>query len=157
MPSWHDIKSLSGIDEAECKGLPESRALIQSIIDSEVAAGIPYDKIVVGGFSQGAAMSVYTGYQCSGRLAGIVCMSGYLPFAGDFATVIHANNKKTPVLICHGDADQVVAFKAGVKVRDTLTAAEVPVTFQKYKSMGHSACEQEVRDVAAFLKKCLPA
>jgi phospholipase/carboxylesterase len=43
--------------------------------------------IVIGGFSQGAAMSAITAYQYPHKLAGVCCLSGYLPFAGDYATV----------------------------------------------------------------------
>lgn len=156
MPSWHDIKSLEKIDAEDYKGLPESRQLIEALLEREIEAGIPSDRIVVGGFSQGAAMSSVTTYQFSKKLAGMVALSGYLPFNGQFKTVIAAANAQTPALVCHGTADGVVNFKAGVNLYETLRDAGVPVEMKTYKGMGHSACQEELADVGAFLAKVIP-
>jgi len=155
MTAWHNIKSLRTIDAEDFKGLSESKALIEALLDQEVKAGTPSDRIVLGGFSQGAAMSALVGLQYSKPLAGIVCMSGYLPFNGDFGKAINAAQKKTPVLVCHGDADQVVAPEAGDKLYKTLKAAGVKVTYKVYEDMPHSACPEDIADIQTFLKDCL--
>lgn len=156
MPSWHDIKSLEKIDAEDFNGLEESRKIVSSFIDEEIKAGVPSDRIVVAGFSQGAAMSVVTGYQYSQKLAGVVCMSGYLPFNGDFGKAISDANKTTPALVCHGDSDEVVNPKAGDLLFKRLTEAGVPADKKTYKGMGHSSCPEEMNHVAAFLGKLLP-
>ena len=55
-----------------------------------------------------------------------------------------------------GTADQVVDPKAGARAAEQLTAAGVATELKHYAGMGHSSCPQELRDVAAFLAKCLP-
>eukprot|EP00808_Paulinella_micropora_P026215 g29919.t1 len=156
MSSWHDIKQLETIDSESYKGLDDSQKIVESFIRSEMKEGIPSNRILVGGFSQGAAMSGITGYQFPETLAGVVALSGYLPFNGDYAKVIHKANSKTPFLGCHGTHDQVVQFKAGVKLSESLKKAGVPVTFEAYKGMQHSSCPQEMQSVAAFIAKYLP-
>lgn len=44
-----------------------------------MSAGIPHSRIVLGGFSQGGAMSYFTGYQLKTALAGVLVLSGYIP------------------------------------------------------------------------------
>lgn len=60
--------------------LRTARAL-NELITAEVDAGIPANRIVVGGFSQGGAMTLLTGLTCERRLAGLVVMSGWLPLS----------------------------------------------------------------------------
>lgn len=156
MPSWHDIKSLHSIDAEDFKGLEESRKYVESLIAEEVKAGTPSNRIVVGGFSQGAGLSVYTGFQSKHPLAGVVCLSGYIPHKGDFAKLISEENKQTACLICHGDADEVVIPKAGDRVNSVLKGAGIPVTYKTYRGMGHSSCPEEIADINEFLKKVLP-
>lgn len=93
------------------------------------------------------------------RLAGVISMSGYLPLAAAASPppLTSPANAATPVLFCHGDADEVVRFEFGSKSADALRAAGVPVTFKTYRGMAHSACPAELSDVADFLAEVLPA
>jgi len=155
MRSWHDIKSLNTVDASDFKGLDDSKKLVEDLIAAEVSSGTPASRIVLGGFSQGAAMSILTGYQYTSKLAGIVALSGYLPYSGDFSKVVTAN-QETPSLICHGDIDPVVALKMGQRAHKTLQDSKIPTTFKLYKNMPHSTCAQEISDVLAFLQQALP-
>eukprot|EP00403_Amphidinium_massartii_P007906 CAMPEP_0178372640 /NCGR_PEP_ID=MMETSP0689_2-20121128/1457_1 /TAXON_ID=160604 /ORGANISM="Amphidinium massartii, Strain CS-259" /LENGTH=219 /DNA_ID=CAMNT_0019992569 /DNA_START=101 /DNA_END=757 /DNA_ORIENTATION=+ len=104
--SWYDIKGLSDRADESCDGIEESRAYIEQLIDGVLETGLPLEKIIVAGFSQGGALSLYTGLLRRKKLAGIVCMSGYLPFTQKFTPAEEVIT--TPVLHCHGSADQVV-------------------------------------------------
>jgi len=157
MTSWHDIGSLANIGAEAFKGLEESRAIISSLLDNEIKAGIPSHRIVLGGFSQGAGLSVFTGYQYPQQLAGIVGLSGYLPYQGDFSKVLNKANVKTPALLCHGDSDTVVDYKWGAKCAKTLQEHGVPATFTTYPDMSHGACEEEIEEVLGFLQRTIPA
>jgi len=92
------------------------------------------------------------------QLAGVISMSGYLPMTTNPSAppLTTPANAATPVLFCHGDADQVVKYGFGVASADALKAAGVPVAFKTYGGMGHSACPAELSDVAAFLSERLP-
>ncbi|KAJ1927906.1 hypothetical protein EC988_010201, partial [Linderina pennispora] len=80
MPSWYDIRSLERVtkDEDEA-GMRESMIKVNKIISDEVAAGISPERIVLGGFSQGGAMTLFTGLQSELKLGGLIVLSAYLP------------------------------------------------------------------------------
>merc|ERR1719397_1019593 len=59
MRSWHDIIDLKRIDQEDFKGLQESQRIIEDILDGVEKSGIPSNKIILAGFSQGAALAVY--------------------------------------------------------------------------------------------------
>lgn len=64
MPAWYDIKSLDDREkENSCHGIEESRAIIYQLLEQEIYAGVNPQRIILGGFSQGAALSLYTGLQ----------------------------------------------------------------------------------------------
>ena len=60
--------------------------VVNDLIKQE-AELVPSNKIILGGFSQGAAMSMYVGLQYPEQLAGIIALSGYLPSYDIFETV----------------------------------------------------------------------
>jgi lysophospholipase-2 len=154
MPSWYDITGLSSRSEETCEGLAESRAHIASLVDGEVQAGIPFDRIVLAGFSQGAALSLVTGLQLPVRLAGVVSLSGYLPKPDEFAP--STASLDTPVLFGHGDEDQVVQLSWARAAEARIKQAGVKqVAFKVYPGMPHSACEEEIDDLKAFLGRVI--
>jgi lysophospholipase II len=102
MPSWYDITGLDERSNENCAGIHDSRKTIEAILEAEHTGNqLAYSRMVLMGFSQGGALSLFTGYQLSQKLAGIVALSAYLPAASQF-TIIHPD---TPVLHCHGTAD----------------------------------------------------
>lgn len=54
------------------------------MIDSEVKAGIPPSKILLGGFSQGGALALYSALCYPDRLAGVIALSCWLPLRKSF-------------------------------------------------------------------------
>ena len=109
MPSWYDIKGLDMKSNEECTGLEESQQRIASILQTEhETTGLAYNRMVLAGFSQGGALSLYTGMQFSEKLAGIVILSGYLPQQSKFQ--ITQGLEDTPILHLHGTQDPVVQF-----------------------------------------------
>jgi predicted esterase len=151
MTSWHDIKSLDNIDAEDYDGLPDSIDIVRHIINAEIKSGIKSDRILLGGFSQGAALSILTGFQFDQQLAGIVALSGYLAHNGDFADILHEANKSTPAFVGHGNADMVVRYEAGEKLHAALEKAGITSSFHTYNRMGHSTCPQEMRKLFQFI------
>ena len=86
MPSWYDIVGLDERSNENCQGIEASKATLETILAKEHQdTGLPYSRMVLAGFSQGGALSLYTGLQLEqGALAGIVVLSGYLPAASQF-------------------------------------------------------------------------
>jgi predicted esterase len=82
MPAWYDLTGLGKRENEACDGLDDSRHSIMALVEAEIDAGIPADRILLGGFSQGGACSLYCALLAEVSLAGVVCMSGYLPRQG---------------------------------------------------------------------------
>ena len=60
---------------------------IGELITAEVDAGIPADRIIIGGFSQGGVMSLLTGLTSERKLGGVIVMSSWLPLKSKFKAV----------------------------------------------------------------------
>ena len=117
--------------------------MIVSLMEEEHARGIPYNRIILVGFSQGGAMSLYTGCRFPHRIAGMVCMSGYLIFPEVHMEASHEANRGTPVLLCHGTRDDMVPFEAGQRTVDFLSENGWSVEFEQYP-MFHEVCMSEI-------------
>jgi phospholipase/carboxylesterase len=95
-------------------------------------------------------VALHVGLRHAARLAGIVCLSGYLPLRERLEDDLAAANRQTPILMCHGREDVVVLPAFGEQSRDALVAAGLAVDWRQY-SMGHQLCEPEIHDIAAWL------
>ncbi len=154
MPAWYDILGMNLVSQQDAAGIQKSERAITALIDNEVARGIPYERIVLAGFSQGCAMALHTGLRLPHRLAGIMALSGYLPLADRFAAERHSANAQTPVFMAHGTADPVVVVQRGEESRNALAALGHPVQWHTYP-MQHSVHPREVADISAFLQQVL--
>ncbi|KAK9720710.1 hypothetical protein K7432_003986 [Basidiobolus ranarum] len=156
MPSWYDIYSLEAIDrEEDEKGMLASSRSINSLIQKEIDAGIPANRIVLAGFSQGSAMSLLTGLTTEYKIAGIVALSGYLPLRNTIFSMVA--DKKVPIFMGHGTADPVVQFQFGQMSSEQLQAKGYNVEFHAYPGMAHSCCDEELRHMAKFLQTVIPS
>ena len=154
MRAWYDIRSFDrnvGEDEA---GFKASAEAIGSLIAREVARGIPAARIVLAGFSQGGAVSLYVAPRYPERLAGVLALSCYLPLAARLAGERSPANATTPIFLAHGNADAVIAPALAVQSRDLLLAAGYPVEWHPYP-MAHSVCPAEIGDIRQFLLRIL--
>ena len=150
MPAWYDILGPNLVSQQDAAGIQASERAIVALIAHEVARGIPAERIVLAGFSQGCAMALHTGLRLPQRLAGIMALSGYLPLADRITAERHPANAQTPVFMAHGTQDPVVAIARGEASRDALAALGQPVAWHSYP-MPHSLHPQEISDISAFL------
>lgn len=136
-----------------------SRAYLSGLIQAEIDNGIPAERIVLGGFSQGGAMSLFTGLTTKFKLAGIVGMSSYLPLDTKLPEFLRESNvnQKTPILMCHGTVDIVVPTQVGKGSYELLKKEGFDVTWKEYEGMGHAASLEELDEVEAFIAGCLSA
>ena len=159
MRAWYDIFAFGAQvrnpreDEA---GLRESFAAVHALIGREVARGVPSERIVLAGFSQGCAIALGAGLRYPTRLAGLVGMSGYLPLAASTAAERRDANALTPVFLAHGQRDPVIGLDRGVATRDALEALGYGVEWHDYP-MEHSVSAEEVADLSRFLLHTLQA
>jgi len=155
MPAWYDILGLTPRDKEDFDGLQVTAASVK-MIDAEVEKGIPTNRIVLGGFSQGGATSLYTAFSLEYNLGGVVSFSGYLPLADGFRARIKQSTLNVPTLLCHGESDPVVPYKWGQLTYSKLNIEGASVTFKSYPGLQHGACNEEMQDLLAFLKKVIP-
>ncbi|KAK3889451.1 hypothetical protein Pcinc_006559 [Petrolisthes cinctipes] len=87
MPSWFDLKSLDVDGPEDTDGIRKARDLIHRLIDDEVKNGITHDRILLGGFSQGGALALYSTFTHTHTLAGVIGMSCWLPLRQEFPQV----------------------------------------------------------------------
>jgi len=156
MPAWYDILGLTPRDQEDFAGLQATTVSVKKMIDDEIQKGIAANRIVLGGFSQGGAVTLYTVYSLEYNLAGAVSFSGYLPLADSFRNRLKASTLNVPVLLCHGEADPVVPYKWGQLSYSKLNIEGATVTLKSYPGLQHSACNEEMSDLVNFLKKVIP-
>jgi len=154
MPAWYDIYGADLVKREDEAGLRRSMASIESLIAAEKARGIPANRIVVAGFSQGCAMALLTGLRHAERLAGIVALSGYLPLAASTAAERSEANRDVPIFMGHGQRDGVVVIARATASRDALTALGYAVEWHMYP-MEHSVCMEEIADLGKWLQRVL--
>ena len=155
MNAWFDLTSLSDIDTVEDRaGMQASTAHVRALVEAEVSAGVPHNRIVVAGFSQGGAIALSVGLRTPQPLAGVVALSTWLPLRDDYPGALGEGAKATPVLQCHGTQDQVVRTAYGQQTHEAMKAMGMNTELKLYP-MAHSACPQELDAVRAFLQSRL--
>ena len=154
MRSWYDIYVADLVRREDESGLRHSQTEIQNLIARENARGIPTERIVLAGFSQGCAMTLQTGLRLPERLAGMICLSGYLPLAGSVAAERHPANQDTPIFLAHGTQDPMVVLPRAEASHRALVDMGYRVTWKTYV-MPHSVCMDEIHDIAAFLRQVI--
>lgn len=154
MPAWYDLLGADLVSRQDEAGLRKSQADIDALIEHEKSRGIPANRIVVAGFSQGCAMALMTGLRHGERLAGIAGLSGYLPLADKTAAERSAASQDTPIFLAHGSHDGVVVLPRATATRDALTDMGYQVDWHEYR-MEHSVCPEEVADLEKWLQRVL--
>lgn len=158
MPSWYDIKGLDMKSNEKCDGIEDSRSRLEKILQTEHEnTGLPYSRMVLGGFSQGGALSLYTGMQLGSgkKLAGIIVLSGYLPQQSKFT--ITPGLEDTKILHCHGTQDPVVQFKMAEMTKKVMTGTKGATNYElKTYPVQHTVSMEEIAEMEKFLMGILP-
>lgn len=154
MPSWFDINSLDpALFTLDPPGLAESSEYVRALVLAELDAGVLPERIVLAGFSQGGAVVLATALgPPQTAVGGVLVLSSFLGSALPSAT---SGTKLPPVYFFHGEADRVVPLSWGQRSFQTLQAAGLDVSFRSYPGMQHSACMDEIQDIANILGKIL--
>lgn len=146
MRAWFDIARLgpgSGIDTA---GLEESVATVDALLRAVGERGVPVEKTILGGFSQGGAVALYAALTRGWPLAGVVALSTFLP-AG---LPRPSGARPVAVFLAHGRADPVVDVRLGVATRDALLRSGHEVRWWTHED-GHAVDGEEIRAIAAWM------
>jgi phospholipase/carboxylesterase len=151
MRAWYDLLALGQEGREDEHGIRESAAAVTELIDREVARGIPSQRLVLAGFSQGGAIALFTALRETRPLAGVLALSTYLPLAGTLEDEQAAANRGTPIWQAHGSADPVIPLPFAAASCGALESLGYDVTFKTY-DMEHSLCAAEIRDFRVWLR-----
>lgn len=150
MRAWYDILSLERTDLEDEAGIYASAAAVDALIDAEVERGIPTDRVVIAGFSQGGAIALHVALRHPSRLAGVMALSAYLPLPTTLSVEKSPANASIPLLMAHGVHDPVIPEALGLSSKDRLQQLGYEVEWYSYP-MDHSVCPQEIADINRWL------
>ncbi len=154
MRAWYDIKSLDFNSRADLSGVRESAELVEDLLAHQIKSGIPANRIVLAGFSQGGVIAMHLAARLKIKIAGVLALSTYLCEPALLANEATETNRDTPIMMAHGDQDEVVPVFMGKAAFDTLKDNHFNATWQTY-NMQHNVCVQELNDISAWLKTVL--
>ncbi|KAF7981752.1 hypothetical protein HWV62_32377 [Athelia sp. TMB] len=142
-----------------------SASSLSVLIEDEINAGTKPERIILGGFSQGGVMSLLTGLTGDRRVGGLVVLSSRVPLLSKFKAMAKAHAAQTPIFWGHGTDDQMVTYQRAVESVELLTNelgfvqtqdAVTGLEFHTYRGMTHSTCQNELDNLAAWLKRIIP-
>lgn len=154
MRAWYDIIGTDLTRREDETGLRASQQQVEAFIAREKSRGIAASRIVLAGFSQGCAMTLQAGLRHPEPLAGMMCLSGYLPLAATTAVERSQASLATPIYMAHGTMDPVVPFARAEQSRAILAELGYQIDWHAYP-MQHSLCLEQVRDIGNWLRKIL--
>jgi phospholipase/carboxylesterase len=150
MRAWYDIFGFGGNQRQDAAGIRASAAAVTRLIDREVQRGVPTERIVLAGFSQGGAIALHTALREPRPLAGVLALSTYLPLAETLAAERSEANARLPILMAHGTADAMLPLSLAESSRRALEAQGYAVDWHVYP-MAHAVCAAEIATIAAWL------
>lgn len=153
MPAWYDILSMdrTGVRESE-DDIRASIQLIEDLLERERERGVPSERIVLAGFSQGGAMALSAAYRHAHRLAGVMVLSAYEILGDTLASDRSDVGGVAPALFCHGRFDEVVPVFLGKAAFDRAAALDPDRIVEWHDfAMGHEVCPDELAQIRRWL------
>jgi predicted esterase len=179
--AWYVPKALSSVelevpgidvsaeqDPDDEAGILKSCAYVDELVEQELENGVDPARVVVGGFSQGCAVSLVWSQvgKMRDKVAGVVGMSGYFPLADRIDALRTegtmneegGEERKTQYFYIHGTADAMVPMKLFVEGVEKLSkyVKRDDIEGHVYEGMGHSTNNHLLRDLLGFLGRVVP-
>ncbi len=156
MRAWYDIVSMDFRSRADSAGVDASIVELELLIEREIARGIPAERILLAGFSQGGAVILSALLRRTRPLAGLIALSTYLPDPAKAAAERVAGAISVPVFMAHGTQDPVIPVAIAEHTAQTLSALGLPVEWHTY-TMAHQVCADELDALGNWLEARLAA
>jgi phospholipase/carboxylesterase len=132
--------------------------ILDNFLDAELKRrNLPPSVLALVGFSQGTMMALHVGLRRSAAPAAIVGYSGMLvlPTGAKPDTVAGEIRSRPPVLLVHGDRDDLIPFQALFQAAQGLAALEVPAEWHLSAGIGHGIDGEGLRHGGEFLARRL--
>ncbi|EKD55145.1 MAG: hypothetical protein ACD_60C00025G0042 [uncultured bacterium] len=149
MRAWYDIASFEINRPADHAGIKQSIKKLHQLIEQEEKSGIPIEKIILAGFSQGAVIALTAGLTFPKPIAGIIALSGYLP--PFILTSERVKHTSIPIFLGHGQEDPIVPYALGEMSYETLKNEHYEKISWHHYPMPHSVCAEEIQDIAKWI------
>jgi phospholipase/carboxylesterase len=152
MRAWYDISDLDFDPNrrGDEDGVEASVAQVEALIAREIERGVPAQRIVLAGFSQGGAITLATGLRRAEPLAGLIALSTYLPAPNRAAERLVAGAERQPIFMAHGLYDPVIRTVYGEASAAVLKNLGFPVAWHAYP-IAHQVSDPEIRDLGDWL------
>lgn len=144
MRAWYDIYGSDSHSAEDAEGLQDMAKRLSVLLDHEAAKG---SSIILGGFSQGGAMSLYTALHSGYVTKAVLALSAYLPLR----TQLPAATANSPLIfLAHGQQDAVLPISYMEIAQQMMEALGYKISAHRYP-MDHTLCEDELLDLRTFL------
>lgn len=152
MPAWYDIKAMDIDRVVDTEQLRASADAVAKLVEQQKHKGIPPERIIIAGFSQGGAVAYELGLSYPERFGGVLALSTYFATAD---TVQRSEaNADVPISVYHGTFDPMVPESLGVRSVETLKEMGYDPSYQTFP-MEHSVCLEEIQDIGRFIRRHL--
>lgn len=154
MRAWYDIRGLDLETGRDVEGLRRSADDVAQLVEREIERGVPSERIVLAGFSQGGAVAMHLALRYPTRLAGLIALSTYMLTGESLDEEASEANRDLPVFQGHGSHDPLVLPEWGVAARDRMVAHGCDVVWGTWP-MEHHVCQEEIQELGAWMRRTL--
>lgn len=147
---------LGGIGTPDPQSFLASYSELAAWLDGVLeATGIPLERTIVGGFSQGSVMTYSLAYGAGRpKLAGAIALSGFMPTVAGFELDL-SGHAALPIAVAHGRTDPVIDFEFGESARDRLLAAGCSPLWLP-GDLGHIIDQRQLPALQTFVEDAIP-
>jgi len=150
MRAWYDILGMDFRSRADKVGVTASVQALDALVEAEIARGIPAERILLAGFSQGGAVILSAALRWTRPVAGLIALSTYLPDLQAAADDRVVDGIRPPVFMAHGRQDPVIPLAVAVDTAGVLNTLGFPIEWHEYP-MAHAVCAEELQALGDWL------
>ncbi|MBN3306057.1 LYPL1 protein, partial [Amia calva] len=154
---WFDRHKISKDCPEHLESIESMCRSLSGLIEEEVKAGIPKERMIIGGFSMGGAMALHLACRYHADIAGIFALSSFLNKDSVVYQVLKKNQSPVPELFqCHGKPDQLVLYQWGEETNGLLKASGMKTSFQAFPNLQHELSRPELEQLKSWILNKLP-
>jgi len=150
MRAWYDILGMDFRSRADKVGVTASVQALDALVEAEIARGVPAERILLAGFSQGGAVILSAALRWTRPVAGLIALSTYLPDLQAAADARVVDGIRPPVFMAHGRQDPVIPLAVAVDTAGVLNTLGFPIEWHEYP-MAHAVCAEELQALGDWL------
>ncbi|WP_415889210.1 alpha/beta hydrolase [Neptuniibacter sp. SY11_33] len=154
MRAWYDILEMNIDRKVDKASLLKSSQRIANLVNEQIAQGIPADKILLVGFSQGGAVAYQTALTFAEPLAGLVALSTYMATEEEIEASRTDANNELAIWVAHGTVDQVVPVQLGEQAYANLENMNYQPSWNAYP-IGHEVAIEEIEALGRWMSQRL--